>query len=52
MEKNGSIMLCNETFEYFVNETLKIKSKLRDFYKLIKADEKDSRKFANTMNLE
>lgn len=51
MEKDGSIKLCNESFEYFVNETCKVRFMPKDFYKFIQADEKASEKFVNIMKL-
>ena len=42
MEKDGTIKLCNESFEHFVNEILRIRNMPKDFYKFIQADEKAS----------
>ena len=51
MEKDGTIKLCNESFEHFVNEILRIRNIPKDFYKFIQADEKASEKFCNIMKL-
>lgn len=35
MEKDGTIKLCNETFEDFIHNILRIRSMPKDFYKFI-----------------
>ena len=35
MEKDGKIALCNESFESFIHDNLKIRNMPKDFYKFI-----------------
>ena len=51
MERDGTIKLCNETFESFVHDNLKIRSLPKDFYKFIYDDKKAYEKFTNFMKL-
>ena len=40
MEKGGQIQMCNESFESFIQEGMKIKSMPSNFLKFIQADTK------------
>lgn len=40
MERGGQIQMCNESFERFVQESMKIKTVPSNFLKFIQADTK------------
>ena len=51
MERGGQIQMCNESFERFVQESMKIKTVPSNFLKFIQADTKAHQKLTEIIEV-